>query len=109
MRSDIIKNLKNVDSLKQLDKLEIKTLKDAIIAKCYECCAFDINEAKACEIYSCPLWCFGPGRALNGRSRVEVVAEMKEELKKRREQEKQERERKRLEDKVNSILNYEED
>jgi hypothetical protein len=25
-------------------------------AKCLECCAWSLTEAKACEIHSCPLW-----------------------------------------------------
>lgn len=70
-----------ISSLKELDKLEIKTRSEAIRAKCFECCGFDLNEARKCEIYSCPLWCFGPAKklsgSLKGKSRVEVVAEMK--------------------------------
>lgn len=44
MRSDILKNLKNINSLKQLDKLEIKGRREAIIAKCFECSAYDMKE-----------------------------------------------------------------
>lgn len=48
-------NLKSVKSRDELDSVEIKTFREAIRAKCYDCCVYDLNEVKHCQAFSCPL------------------------------------------------------
>ena len=33
-----------------------RSYRAAVKAKCLDCCCWDYNEAKRCEIVSCPLW-----------------------------------------------------
>lgn len=45
------------DYTDRTDFSEIKlTQKQAILAKCYDCCCYDRKEVKLCEIKYCPLW-----------------------------------------------------
>ena len=55
-------NLKSVKSRDELDLVEIKTFREAIRAKCYDCCVYDLNEVKHCQAFSCPLWAFRLGK-----------------------------------------------
>lgn len=91
-----IKDIKEADTKSKLDKLEIKGRREAIIAKCFECSAYDMKEAKACIAFSCPLWTLCLNRVpkdLLGKSRYEIITEMKarqakheqEEIEKRKE------------------------
>lgn len=52
------------------------TPKEAILAKCYECCCWDGSEVLACNIKHCPLWLFRkkwfkiPRRVFDGDKRL---------------------------------------
>lgn len=75
-----IKDIKEADTKSKFDTLEIKGRREAIIAKCFECSAYDMKEAKACVAFSCPLWTLCLNRVpkdLSGKSRYEIITEMK--------------------------------
>ena len=63
-------NLKSVKSRDELDLVEIKTFREAIRAKCYDCCVYDLNEVKHCQAFSCPLWAFRLGKKPKPLARV---------------------------------------
>ena len=73
-------NLKNVKSRNELDSVEIKTFREAIRAKCYDCCVYDLNEVKHCQAFSCPLWAFRLGKKPKDVGRVQQTKEAKEEF-----------------------------
>lgn len=72
-------NLKSVKSRDELDSVEIKTYREAIRAKCYDCCVYDLNEVKHCQAFSCPLWAFRFGKKPK-LGRVQQTKEAKEEF-----------------------------
>ena len=67
-------NLKAIKSQSELDKVEIRTFREAIRAKCY-----DTSEVRKCQSFSCPLWVFRNGKRFKG-NRVEEVKRVKEEF-----------------------------
>lgn len=77
-------NLKNVKTQKELDSVEIKTFREAVRAKCYDCCVYDFNEVKHCEAFSCPLWAFRLGKKPKDVSRVQATADAKAEFHRRK-------------------------
>ena len=50
------------DFYKYTDRLDFTdielTPKEAIVAKCFDCCCYDSEEVKLCDIKSCPLMKF---------------------------------------------------
>lgn len=74
--------LKSIKSQKELDNVEIKSYKDAIKAKCYDCCCYDFTEVRLCQAFSCPLWAFRLGKKPK-ESRVEMTAKAKADFHKK--------------------------
>ena len=47
--------LRNYTERTDFSEIEL-TPKEAILAKCYDCCCYDRKEVKACNIVHCPLY-----------------------------------------------------
>lgn len=57
------------------------SLKQAVLAKCYDCSAGYCDGAEDCEVTECPLYLYMPyGKAWKNREKKEMSPEQKEKL-----------------------------
>lgn len=78
-----LKKIKNINELNEKVK-ENKSMKDAILLKCLDCCCYQYNEIKACTITNCPLYPFRNGKnPFINRPKRELTEEQREVLRER--------------------------